>query len=190
LSVGEATRSGVGLLEGLRRWRPDWLMLAIGAILLVADQVSKAAIVSSFASRPPGAAIQVLGTYLRFVYTTNTGAAFGLFQSLTPVLAAISLISVPVLLYVRARLPVYHATILIRATMGLLLGGALGNFVDRAGQGYVVDFIDVGIGDLRWFPYNLSDASFVVGVAILAVYVLLAPEEPSGDATHGADDVG
>ena len=154
-------------------------MLAVGACILIADQVTKAAIVATFASRPPGAVIEVLGPSLRLLYTTNTGAAFGLFTNLTPVLAAISLVAVPILLYVRARLPAAHATLAIRCTLGLLLGGALGNFVDRVGQGYVVDFIDMGIGGLRWFPYNISDASFVVGVALLAVYMLFVPDEPA-----------
>jgi len=177
---------------GVRRWQTDWLMLAIGAAVLATDQITKAAIVATFASSPPGTAIEVLGPYLRLVYVTNTGAAFGLFQGLTPVLAAISLVSVPVLLYVRAKLPARYATGLVRFTLGLLLGGALGNFVDRAGQGYVVDFIDMGIGGLRWFPYNVSDASFVVGVAILAVYVLLTPEGPLVESgtqpAAGSDD--
>jgi signal peptidase II len=152
-------------------------MLAVGAVILAADQASKAAIVAAFASRPPGAVIEILGPSLRLLYTTNTGAAFGLFTNLTPVLAGISLISVPILLYVRTRLPATYTTIAVRATLGLLLGGALGNFVDRAGQGYVVDFIDMGIGGLRWFPYNISDASFVVGVVILAAYLLFVPDE-------------
>ena len=161
-------------------------MLVVAAVILAVDQVSKAAVTSAFSALPPGAVIEVLGPYLRLVYATNTGAAFGLFQNLTPILAAISLISVPVLLYVRSRLPRQHATTLVRVTLGMLLGGALGNFVDRAGQGYVVDFIDMGVGGLRWFPYNVSDASFVVGVVILAVYVMLTPDEPdASDAEPG-----
>jgi signal peptidase II len=50
---------------------------------------------------------------------------------------------------------------------GLLIGGALGNLIDRVRFGYVIDFIDMGIGNLRWFTYNLADAFITVGAIFL-----------------------
>ena len=58
--------------------------------------------------------------------------------------------------------------------LGVILGGTLGNFVDRLHQGYVTDWISVGIGDLRWPTFNVADSSIVVGIGILVVYLLLA----------------
>jgi signal peptidase II len=55
--------------------------------------------------------------------------------------------------------------------LGLVLGGTLGNLVDRVRLGYVTDFISVGIGDLRWPTWNVADASLVVGIGILVVYL-------------------
>jgi signal peptidase II len=66
----------------------------------------------------------------------------------------------------------------------MLLGGTLGNLVDRLRQGRVVDFIDIGIGDVRWWSFNVADSSFVVGVIILAIYLSLTPDE----ATTSPDD--
>ena len=162
---------------------PDWLMIAVGGIVLALDQTSKALVTSEVAARPPGTTVEVLGSFLRVLYTTNTGAAFGLFTNGVSVLAVVSALAVPLLLYIRTRLPVGYTTWLVRLTFGLLLGGDLGNLVDRVRLGYVVDFVDMGIGGLRWFPYNVADASFVVGVVILAVYVFLVPEEPAESAS-------
>ncbi|MBI3969058.1 MAG: signal peptidase II, partial [Chloroflexi bacterium] len=69
----------------------------------------------------------------------------------------------------------------------------LGNFVDRVRQGYVVDFLDAGIGALRWPAFNVADAAFVVGTAVLAFYLMRTgetqerrgPETATGSADGG-----
>jgi signal peptidase II len=55
--------------------------------------------------------------------------------------------------------------------LGVILGGTLGNLVDRVRQGYVTDFVSVGIGDMRWPTWNVADASLVVGIIVLVAYL-------------------
>jgi signal peptidase II len=57
--------------------------------------------------------------------------------------------------------------------LGLILGGTLGNLVDRVRFGYVTDFVSVGVGDLRWPTFNVADASIVVGILTLVAYLTL-----------------
>ena len=65
---------------------------------------------------------------------------------------------------------------LLTVCLGMQLGGAIGNLVDRFQHVYVVDFIDVGIGDLRWPWFNVADSCIVVGIIVLAGYLMLHPE--------------
>jgi signal peptidase II len=71
----------------------------------------------------------------------------------------------------------------VTVVFGMLLGGTLGNLLDRLRMGHVVDFVDVGIGSLRWPSFNVADSSFVVGIIILAVYLSFA-----GDKTEKLHD--
>ena len=56
---------------------------------------------------------------------------------------------------------------LVSATLGMQLGGAFGNLLDRITQGYVVDFVDVGVGDIRFWAFNVADSSIVVGIILV-----------------------
>jgi signal peptidase II len=60
---------------------------------------------------------------------------------------------------------------LLHVVLGMILGGTLGNLIDRIRLGYVTDFISVGIGDLRWPTWNVADASLVVGIIVLVGYM-------------------
>ena len=78
--------------------------------------------------------------------------------------------------------------------LGVVLGGTLGNFVDRLRQGYVTDWLSVGIGDLRWPTFNVADSSLVVGIGVLVLYLLFDQARPAGgggvtDAALVADRV-
>jgi signal peptidase II len=71
---------------------------------------------------------------------------------------------------------------LLSVALGLLLGGALGNMTDRFRYGYVVDFVDLGIGDLRWYTFNVADAA-ISGALLLLILLALRPAlgEPRGE---------
>lgn len=143
------------------------LIASVAVAVFVLDRVTKAAVVASI---PLFETRDVIGPYLRLSHVRNTGAAFGLAQDRTTLLSVLSLFAVVAILY-------YYRTIAMRspwmaATLGMQLGGAFGNLVDRVAQGYVVDFVDVGLpGGPRFWSFNVADSSIVVG--ILAVTFLL-----------------
>lgn len=143
------------------------LVSGVAALVFVLDRITKAAIVASL---PLYETREVLGPYVRLSHVRNTGAAFGLAQDRTTLLSILSIFAVLAILY-------YYRTLAMRSpllagTLGMQLGGALGNLVDRLGQGYVVDFIDVGFDPgPRFWSFNVADSSIVVG--IIAVVGLL-----------------
>ena len=140
-----------------RSWYKDRLLLSTVPTVLFLDQISKLIIKNTLVL---GESWPAEGLF-RITYGTNTGTAFGLFPNQTVFLIIASFIAIGFLVYF------YRAHALprpmLRFAIGLQLGGALGNLLDRIFYGSVVDFIDVG-----WWPiFNLADSSIVVGMAIL-----------------------
>ena len=114
--------------------------------------------------------------FLRLTHGTNSGSAFGLFSSLTPLLIVASLVAIGFLIYFYRT----HALPrpLLRFAIGMILGGAVGNLIDRLRVGSVVDFIDVG----PWPIFNVADSSIVVGMALLFGVLVLSDQRASADA--------
>ncbi len=132
------------------------------ALIIVADQLSKFWVRANLAVDQ---SIPEEG-WVRLTHVKNTGAAFGLFSDQIFPLTFTSLIGViAILLYYRYPL---LKTALSKTALGLLLGGAVGNLVDRLHQGYVTDFIDFGL----WPVFNLADSAIVTGSGLLA-YLLI-----------------
>jgi len=143
------------------------LVAVVAVIVFALDRITKIAVGSNLA---PGASIDIVGQWVRISHVTNSGAAFGLLPERTTLLSILSVVAVLAIVYYYRRLAADSR--LIAATLGMQLGGAFGNLVDRIGQGYVVDFVDVGIpGGPRFWAFNVADSSIVVG--IIAVTVLL-----------------
>lgn len=144
------------------------VMIAIAAVVVVADQITKIIAVSQLEGGPW---INVVGDTVRLVLIRNSGAAFSLGTDLTVVFSVIASVVVLALLWFSRRI---HSTWWAWG-LGLILGGAAGNLVDRYVrapgilEGHVVDFISVG-----WWPvFNVADSSLVAGVIVIAVTVLL-----------------
>ena len=148
------------------KWRKVVFGLT-GLLIVVADQLSKAWIRANLLE---GQSLFETG-FFRITHLHNTGAAFGLFQGQLFILTVIALIGVIVLLIygfvVYHRFP-WFENLLNRFALGLVLGGAAGNLIDRIRLGYVTDFIDFGF----WPAFNIADSAVTVGVIIL-VYSLL-----------------
>ena len=144
------------------------VLLATALAILVADQVTKALVVSNLAV---GQKAQLLGDVVQIWHAQNRGAAFSLFQGGTIVFLVVSVLSIGMVAYfyrsLRDRSPWLHLV------LGIVLGGTLGNFTDRLRQGYVTDWLSIGIGDTRWPTFNVADSSVVVGIGILVVYLFL-----------------
>jgi len=152
-------------------------VVASAVIVLASDQLTKSWITQNLGQPGQAHSVQILGDIVRLSYTTNSGAAFGMFPAGTVFFTCIALIAAPVLLF--ARDYVRQRAWWMSLIFGMLLGGTLGNLVDRLRQGRVVDFVDVGVGDIRWWSFNVADSSFVVAVIILAIYLSVTPDETS-----------
>jgi len=155
------------------RARGGALAVAVAAVVLAVDQVSKALVrenIERGEARPllPG---------VDLVNVRNPGIAFGLFSGGGVLLVLLAVVAMLVLVSVF----ISHAdTPLAWLPAGLLLGGALGNLVDRVRDGAVTDFIDVP----RWPSFNLADSAITIGVLAL-IYVLEGPPRRRREAAHG-----
>jgi signal peptidase II len=128
----------------------------------------------------PEHAIELIPGYLRISYVSNTGVAFGLFRDLDSpwkpyVLAAMAIVAVIVILVYSVRMP--SSRILLQCALAVIMGGILGNFVDRILQGYVVDFIEFHIRDVfHWPTFNVADSAITVGIGLLLIDAVKNPE--------------
>lgn len=170
IDLREADDGDPGELAG-RAWsRPSngrWLLFgALAVIVLVLDQLSKAWIVANLAQ---GESFSVLGDWLRIVHWRNTGILFGMLPQSAGAFAIVSLL-------VAGLIVLYHAKagrgLLVTIALGLLLGGALGNLVDRVRFGSVVDFVDMGVGAWRFYTYNVADSAISTAIVLLVVMAL------------------
>lgn len=161
-----------------RRW-PLFVLLA--ASVVVVDQVAKALITRSLAV---GQSVDIVGDVVRIVFGQNTGALFGLFQDNALAFGVVSLLVVGLIVAYHARAA---ASLYLTVTLGFLLGGAIGNMLDRLRLGYVVDFVDVGIGPTRFYTFNVADSA--ISLAILLLFVAaLRPALVEGARTGAATD--
>jgi signal peptidase II len=149
------------------------IMLPVAVVVFAADRVTKN-LAETNLSRVPGQSVDVIDGFLRFSLSHNTGAAFGVLQNSAILYLVIALVVIVVSVGYYRYLP--RNNTLLTVCLGMQLGGAVGNLVDRFQHVYVVDFIDVGISDLRWPWFNVADSCIVVGIVVLAGYLMLHPE--------------
>ena len=146
-----------------------WIGLAtIAVAALAADQLTKHVVASRLALDD---GVRVLGP-LSIHHVQNSGIAFGLFSSATPVVIVLTGLAVAWMLAFFARSGARHP--LLPVSLGFVIGGSLSNLIDRVRLGHVTDFLD-----LRFWPaFNLADSFIVVGVAILLATLVAADREP------------
>ncbi len=159
----------------------DLLLPATTAVILFVDQVSKHLVTTWLKEGQCWDVAPWLTPILRLTHVTNTGAAFGLFPrwgNLFVVVAALVILMIVVYYW-----NLSDGQWLVRIALGLQLGGALGNLIDRLRWGFVVDFIDLNFWPLHnWPVFNLADASIVAGVVLLGL--LMMWEEQRGRGEH------
>ena len=158
MSKASALRTRLG-------WRAGYLLAALG--LYLADQATKAWAVKTLRF---GEERVVIRGFLQFIYTENSGIAFGQLQEggsfgrwFFVVLAVLAAVAV---FYYFMRTPRNDDRVL--GACALLLAGILGNLTDRARLGYVIDFIVLHAGDYHWPTFNIADASITIGALLLA----------------------
>jgi len=144
----------------------------------------------------PKRSFTVSPDYLRIRYAENTGAAFGLFRNLPPPVRGplfhlVSIGAVILITFYYLRLPAgSQAERFARAGLPLVLGGALGNYVDRLARGFVIDFVEAHWHDrVAWPSFNVADSCIVVGVALLLLDGLVR-REPKGAVTPAGEQAG
>ncbi|HKQ19552.1 MAG TPA: signal peptidase II [Candidatus Eisenbacteria bacterium] len=139
------------------------LFAACAAFVVLLDQATKW---MASARLELGEPVLVLGDFVRLTLVHNTGAAFGLFPGSRGPFIVISVLAIGVVLYLFLRET--HRNVQNRVLLGCILGGAIGNLIDRVRLGWVVDFIDMGIGQTRWPVFNVADSAVTLGVVFLA----------------------
>jgi len=134
--------------------------------------------------------VNVVGDWFRIDFIHNRGGLFGILQGSAVIFAIVTI--VVVLILVALEIGSGWRSWLVTITLGLLLGGAIGNFIDRIQFGYVVDFADIGIGSWRFYIFNLADAAVTVSILLMILIWFLSPrlgvnvsaEEKADDAAQ------
>lgn len=143
------------------------VFLGIAVVVVVLDQLTKAWLVANVA---PGEVRDVLGNAIRLVNHQNSGALFGLFRDQAVLFGLISIGVIGLIVGYHAR---SGRSLFLSVALGFLLGGAIGNLVDRLRLGYVVDFVDIGIGDLRFYTFNVADSAISTAIVLLVAVALV-----------------
>ena len=146
------------------RGRSTRVAALLAAVLLAAlDQLVKQLVASKLVV---GESVPVVGDWVRLTLVENTGLAFGALRGRVELPILVGAAAVVILPWLILKGRVTRAEL---AGVALILAGAAGNLADRLSLGYVVDFLDVGVGVWRWPAFNLADSCIVVGAVLLAI---------------------
>jgi signal peptidase II len=156
-------------MTAIRERAPEiWITVAI----VVLDQISKALV---RANLPLHESVAVIPGFFDLTHVRNTGAAFGMLNNIDfaykpVVMVAVALAALGAVASYALTLPVSQR--IARFGLALILGGAIGNLIDRATLGYVVDFVDVYWRGYHFWAFNVADSAITVGVTLMLVDVL------------------
>jgi signal peptidase II len=144
------------------------ILVLVAALIVVADQATKALVTANL---EVGERVQVIGDFVQLWYLQNRGAAFSILQGGTILFLVVTVVALAMVVY-------FHRSFRGRPTwlhvvLGVVLGGTLGNFIDRVRLGWVPDFVSIGFGDLRWPAFNVADSSLFLGIGVLVIYLFL-----------------
>ncbi len=155
-----------------------WRWFALAAAIVVADQLAKWAVLSYFVNRLPK---EEIAGFFNLVLVFNRGAAFSLFAQApgwqTPLLIAFALAAAAIVGALIVRNPQKR---LLCLGLALILGGALGNVIDRLRFGHVVDFLDFHAMGWHWPAFNVADSAITIGAALLILEGFVHHERRAG----------
>ena len=143
-------------------WYKDWIFYVLTIAVIICDQLTKYVVRET---------IPLYETFIEvgifsIVHGQNTGSAFGLFAGFTNFLIIASLIGLALILYFFVKQA--SANLFVRIAVGLIVGGAVGNLIDRVKDGFVVDFISVG-----WWPaFNVADSAISIGMTVMVLVMI------------------
>ena len=144
-------------------------LFLVSLIVIVLDQLTKHIAILKL---PPGGSIPLIKGVFHLTLVRNKGMAFGLFPGQANFLLILSILVVPALVTFLIIFSRRIKTGLVKFGLALILGGAIGNLIDRLRWGEIVDFLDFRI----WPVFNLADTAITVGAILLVLKVLLARE--------------
>ena len=155
------------------------VMATIGVVILVLDQLTKALVRTQIALND---SIEIVPGFLNLVHVRNTGAAFGFLNSVD--LGYKQFLMTGIALVALFAIGLYASRVgsrepLARAGLALILGGAVGNLIDRASVGYVVDFVDAYWGSYHFWAFNVADSAITVGASLLILDMFVATNDVS-----------
>jgi signal peptidase II len=160
-----------------------YLLITFAVIFL--DQISKILIVRHIAE---GSSVSVIGDLLYFRFIYNEGGAMGTFLGPPWIYAILTVLAMVLIIRYIIITPIDK--VFSKISLALILGGAIGNLVDRLKAGKVVDFIDLDIPDIpflhlyRWFTFNIADAAITVGLILFGISVLFAKKSTDENGAH------
>lgn len=168
--------------------RAGFGLVSAGVVAL--DQLTKRLVTDSL---PLHSSVEVIPDLFHLTLVTNRGALFGLLHDLpdpyrSALFTLVPLLAVGLIIYFQARTTLQDT--LAHAGLALILGGALGNLVDRIRLGHVIDFLDVFIGEHHWPAFNAADSAICVGVSLLVLDLMARGRrgrEPEAASTDSCD---
>lgn len=155
-------------------YRRLWI---VGVLVFAADQISKEMIADRlpFGSYGRPAHLEVIPGFFNLVHVGNTGAAWSMFTGQSVWLALLALVTLAAMFWWRRTLGLHYTA--AQPAFGLLVGGILGNLVDRLLHGHVIDFLDFHFGDYVFPTFNIADSAICVGVFWYILWSLRQPPE-------------
>lgn len=158
-----------------------YLLFAQGIVAL--DQYSKYLVVRRL---PYGSTVEVIPNLFNLTFVKNFGAAFGLFQNQLAVFVVVAVVAISVIVVYSFIISEKEYTLQIG--LAFLLGGAIGNFIDRLRLGYVIDFLHLHHDAWHWPVFNIADIAIDIGVALILIKFLFTRDEeqdPCEEETPG-----
>ncbi len=137
-------------------------IIILSIIFLIVDQITKILVVNSLV---PGENIEIIKNIFSIIYTNNTGAAFSILLGKRIFLIVVAVLIIGVLLYYIKRNKIEKKIDII--ALSFVIGGSLGNLIDRIVRGYVIDFISIKLGNYNFPIFNVADILIVIGVFLL-----------------------
>jgi len=150
-----------------------WRFFLVALIVLLIDQSSKLLVMQyvpagTYVYPPP---ISIIPGFMYIVHIYNTGAAWGIFAGRSIWLALLAVIALFSIYFLRRKIELERP--IIQYIVGLLVGGIIGNFIDRMLYGHVVDFIDIHLPGYRWPAFNVADIGISIGVGLYILFSIL-----------------
>ncbi len=148
----------------------------LAALIIALDQITKRIVISSLALHQ---SVPFIGDIVRWTYIHNEGMAFGVKIAGGRILGVISIVATIFFSYIL--LKSRNESFGFRMIIGGIIGGAIGNSIDRLAYGYVIDFIDVDLPDWlmeRWPIFNIADSAVSVGIVLLIIMIIFRKNQP------------